>query len=191
MTDRRNSSVENVTHHTSFIVSHHGIVAACHPSQLSHLKCHIEAIGKSILTSGEQTIGFFLRSRWCLMRQFPGLYSTSWRVNDDFHFPEDPETQQLLSGLVRPLHHLHRKTELVWMPAKVNDHCISTTWTYINQFLCPKHFRDFMSQQILLGSANPVNVHSLNYNLSVSQNQEHQTHLKQTTVGLFYDQVSL
>lgn len=101
------------------------------------------------------------------MWQFPGLCSTSWRVNDDFHFPEDPETQQLLPGLVRPLHHLHRKTELTWMPAKVNDHCISTTWTYINQVLCPKHFRDFMSQKVLLGSANPVNVHSLNYNLSV------------------------
>lgn len=38
------------THHASFIVSNHGVVAARHPSQLSDLKSHVKPVRKSIIT---------------------------------------------------------------------------------------------------------------------------------------------
>ena len=38
------------THHASFIVSNHSVVAARHPPQLCYLKGHIKAVGKSIVT---------------------------------------------------------------------------------------------------------------------------------------------
>lgn len=42
-------------HHASFVVSHHGVVAARHPPQLRHLERHVQAVGESVVawTRGE------------------------------------------------------------------------------------------------------------------------------------------
>lgn len=77
---------KSATHHASFVVSHHGVVAARQPPELRDLKGHIQAVGKRVLT---------LRG-----------------VDDDFHFPEDAQTQESLPGLVGLLHHLHGK---IWL----------------------------------------------------------------------------
>lgn len=40
----------HITHHTSFIVSNHGVVAARHTSQLCDFEGHVKAIRERILT---------------------------------------------------------------------------------------------------------------------------------------------
>lgn len=42
--------MKSATHHTSLVVSHHGVVAARHPSELGDLKGHVQAVGKRVLT---------------------------------------------------------------------------------------------------------------------------------------------
>lgn len=44
-----------VSHHASFIVANHGIVAPCQPLDLRHLKSYIQAIGQSICAWGGRT----------------------------------------------------------------------------------------------------------------------------------------
>lgn len=78
------------THHAPLVVSHHGVVAARHPSELGHLKGHVQAVGKRVLAVG--------------------------RVDDHLHLPEDAQTQESLSGLVGRLHHLHSRRQLQLRP---------------------------------------------------------------------------
>lgn len=63
-------------------------------------------------------------------------------------------------------HHLKNRRKLVLVPERLG---VRTTtcfyWTYINQVLCPENPRDFMSQEVLLGSTEAVNVHALDHHL--------------------------
>lgn len=43
------------THHAAFVVAHHGVVAARHPSELSDHKGHIKAVGKRVRASSGRT----------------------------------------------------------------------------------------------------------------------------------------
>lgn len=57
------------------------------------------------------------------------------------------------------------------------------TATYINQVLGPEYSRDFMSEQIVLGSAESINVHPLNYDLTQKSNN-HIKHIRQCLVSM-------
>lgn len=43
------------SHHASFIVANHSVVASCQPLDLYHLKSYIQTIGQSICTWEERT----------------------------------------------------------------------------------------------------------------------------------------
>lgn len=134
--------MKSTTHHAPFVVSNHGVVAARHLSELGDLKGHIQAIGKRVLAVR--------------------------RVDDHFHFPEDAQTQESLSGLVGLLHHLHSKLQLQRQSLRG---CSLATRAYVNQVLGPEYSGDFLSEQIVLGSAEAIDVHPLNYDLRKSKHQ--------------------
>lgn len=84
------------------------------------------------------------------------------RVDDHFHFPEDPQAQESLPGVMGLLHHLGPKQERFTL----NLQPLTSSRTYVNQVLGLEYSGDFVGEQIILGPADPVDVDPLDHDLA-------------------------
>lgn len=178
------------SHHASFIVANHGVVASRQPLDLRHLKSHIQAVGQSIVAwggrsnQGEEEGSFlhihvthvalvFVKKVWKSYRQtyrweppplwrFPGGAASVWRC-EIFSSPATNTETELFTHKPHLPDSWNRSCQSAILSINVQDSRDMNT--YINEVFGVENLRDLIAEQILFSSPKTLDVNVLDDHL--------------------------